>query len=331
MAPTRHPAAFLDSALGAAAAAERSRQREAEWLPAPGMDREGAPPLEELAAREQSILRRAIPPLRSRWAELDQADRRLAILDAHAAEVTATVERLHEQLRVVDTHDAVRLQAWIDDGRKGERPAPRRRDLEDALHAAEVEGAALARSVEAAEVERVNVITRHRRVLVRDATELVEERLEAARAALAAAERAREELTEAAALRLWARLFPHESASTVPPYGALGAGLPNPLASVADAATLYTALRADLDQVKDTLSSEQRALLVRDGEVEERVDDGAAHWVGTEQGKRVRDAEHERLLGLFRQEYGRDPLNQDVWERWVHEQLEREREWGVAR
>jgi hypothetical protein len=311
-------ASYVEVAANAAAANVRQHERADEWRPAVGADQEGMPPVAELAAVEQSLARRAIPMLRNRWPEYEAACDRLADLDARAAEVAAVVESLREQLRHVDDLDADRLRQWHEDDRRGPRPEPQRADLEQRLHVATVEANGLGAAIAAAEQARVDVVVRRRRVLVRDASELVEQRRAEAEAALVEAERARAALVEAAEHRLWSRVFPDPSASTRPPYEQVGAGLPLKVGGeVVDYAETVEKLHRDLASVVDVMAPEHRRLLVQAGEVEDVHDPSAAHW-GAEEPRSERQRREAEVVRLFVEEYGHEPLNSYEFDQYVN-------------
>lgn len=308
----------VEAAAGAAAANAHEHERQSEWMPAGGFDGgPGQPPLAELAAVEQSLIRRAIPALKNRWPALIECDERLASLDVHAGGLAARIEQLRERLRHIDAEDADRFRQWVESGAQGERPEVQRPAAEAQLYDLEREAEGVRLAIERVERERVGCIVKHRRSLVRDSTALVERRRAEAEAALAEAERARQALCDAAEVKLWSRVYPDASASKVPPYGTLGAGqtVANATLGVDQAiaaSTMYAAMRADIASVVDVLAPEHRQLLTDLGEAEAVDDPTAAAWVAEDAGKSQHRREIEAWMEAYRREYGALPAEHQL-------------------
>ncbi len=127
---------------------------------------EGMP--RSLAAEEESSLRR-LSPLRNRWPEIAELDRRAAELDQRAAAVAEELRLLMEERTAAPERDARSLAQWFADGEEGDKPASSRPELDRRTADLERERDGLRAAADAVLEAKAGFVEKHRKRVVRDA------------------------------------------------------------------------------------------------------------------------------------------------------------------
>ena len=232
---------------------------------APGTDRDGAPPIQELARAERaallSFLPRAVP-----WADVLEFDERLADLHGRHAAAADRVRELAERVANEPQRHADAIARWALDGERDDRPESRLADLEAEHQVAEGERDGFILAIDRVCEERGRHVERNRDRLVRHADRLVNDRHGRLTEAIEVVERERPALAAARESALWARLYPGENTGRMPRLKTLAGGLrrvlqPLGLNTEVDASRVVGALREDADWLKDAVGPEQRAAL----------------------------------------------------------------------
>ncbi|HEX3318358.1 MAG TPA: hypothetical protein VHR88_10080, partial [Solirubrobacteraceae bacterium] len=260
---------------------------------APGVDREGAPPIEELAVLEQQALRR-FTPRRNPCPKVAEFDQRTAVIDARKQKLTERLADLHIKLENSPALDAERLARWIEAGERGARPKSSKPSIEEKIDEAVAEVAAL--DVQLTRVlgengEKERYVTKHRDRLVKQADDEAERTLARALELVAELEDIRQALAEHRAAAVWACVFPESAAGQMPPVHQLAggnvkahhrAGLNQPL----EAKRAFDLLRDDVALVRHNATPAQRALM--DGTDPRH---GGALWADSDEGREAERAE----------------------------------------
>ncbi|MDP9347245.1 MAG: hypothetical protein M3P44_16335 [Actinomycetota bacterium] len=270
-----------------------------------GVDREGMPPVADLAALEEQS-RHRFSPRRRVWGELSGFDDRVAELDRRQQAVSKVLGELYDSRSSAPVKDAERLAAWLVD-EKGPRPEPTGPaiDAEIAERQADLEALTLATgTVLRAKAE---FVTRHRERLVREAdrqTTAAHKRVLALIEGLAAA---REDLAELRDAAVWAATFPAEAASRPPMRSLIAGGLQRPLKAAGipgqtQTDVILTLLREDADWLASSCSVEQRELISG-----QATTTNGATWGGSAEAVAQERAEKREALEAYKREWGSYP------------------------
>lgn len=256
-----------------------------------------------LAAEEESALRR-LSPLRNRWPELAELDRRVAELEQRAAAASEELRMVMEERNAAPEHDARTHADWIAAGEKGDKPASSRLELDARIEELEIERDGLLAAAGQVLEQKVAFVQRHRGRLVKDADAHVtklRERFEQLVGDLAAT---RGELLESRQTAVWARTFPARAAGAAIPATMAGgrrrvleqAGIAGQL----DPERLWALLRADVETLSTAVTAEQAEAMGAKREDE-------AVWLGTDEGREAERKETQQRREAYRRDWGQYP------------------------
>lgn len=220
-----------------------------------------------LLSQEANALRR-LSPRKNRWPEVAAFDERIRATDEQQARLSARAVELNEQIRRAETTDREALAACVLDTSKA-RPVPAAPGLEAEREETLREADALALAQSSILEEKAAFVEKHRKRLIKDAEKATVEHRKSYDAAIAAAEKAREELAESRSAVFWAATYPSEAAIASVPTSMLAAGLRGPvektlgLASQVSAVNVFAALLEDAQVLASVGTEEQLAALGR--------------------------------------------------------------------
>jgi hypothetical protein len=236
--------------------------------------------------RAEEATWRKFTPFRSRWPELTELDRRVAELEARRGEVHAELNHLRDREQAAPAAHSAALAAWIADGEKGPRPESELPKIKQEIEEREADYHALQVVVGRTLDEKVAFVQRHRKRLVGEADEHVEQTYQRYLAQIAELLETREQLGVDRRHAVWARIYPGAEAMVEPPATVCG-GNPKPLrqAGLSQSmapAQLAALLRADAEWLRHALTREQQARITN---TDPRLLDSDTRWVDTPEEK----------------------------------------------
>jgi hypothetical protein len=290
-------------------AQQRQLERAAAPPPvAPGFDREGMPPIDDLARFEQQA-RLRFSPRRLRWRDVQELDEKAADLERQVTAAAAQINDVRGQLMNADQADADALATWLAGGSKGARPEPTRPGLEKRLAELDTEHSALRTLLDRAIHAKAAYVRKHRARLAKLARQHVEETQAQARELVDRLAAARDDLAAAREQELWVLCFGEEAASRMPQSSLLCGARRKPLElagihNQVDAPRLLDAFRDDIDWLGRMTSPEQRRVLEGPAAADLRRN---AIWEGTVEGKAAMRQEKKRQREEYEAVWGRVP------------------------
>ncbi len=177
-----------------------------EQLPAPPTPTSLPPRL--IDDSRHSVLKR-FSPVRNRWPEVAEFDRRVEELEQRQASLTDELQALSEQHRASVIADKQTLAEWVA-SENGKRPEPTAPATEQRIEELEANQDALSHAVIGVLDQKAAFVEKHRRRLQRDAAKATEQAAARYEHLLSELEAARTEALEARRSQLWAQLFPSE-------------------------------------------------------------------------------------------------------------------------
>jgi hypothetical protein len=210
-----------DIALGSAAVAQKAAKKVVDALPRP--DVRDDPNFARLAGQEQTWLAK-LSPRRNFWPAVAAVDARIADLDRRQGELHDRLADLRRRRAEAGSDYASRLAAWMAGDQEGQKPLPEAATLDEAISEAAAEHAAIDRLREDVLADKIALVERRRRSLVRDAERAVGQAKRRYLAAVDAVEAAREELVDLNQTRIWAAVYPSDTLQTYPPDHVMVAG-----------------------------------------------------------------------------------------------------------
>lgn len=258
----------------------------------------------DLARAEQSALRR-ISPLRNRWPEVIEFDRRAGELEQRAAAAAEELRMAMEERNAAPERDARARAAWIAAGERGGKPDPSGPELDRRSEDLERERDGLRAAADAVLAEKAGFVEKHRGRLVRDADAHVTKlrgRYERLVADLATTRTA---LLEARSATVWAAVYPDRSAGATPPATVAGgvrrvlerAGI----AGQVDAGRIFELLREDAGYLARALTQEQAEAMGAKREDE-------AVWLATDEGREHEREDKAQARRRYRELWGHEPV-----------------------
>lgn len=267
--------------------------------------------MSEAVGLEQSALRRR-SPARSRWPELVAIDERVLELDQRQAALGQQVIELQQQLQAAEEADRQALALWLGGGEKGPRPEPTAPAVQAALEARMADRDSADPARERLLAEKVALVERHRKRLVRDAQRVTEEAKRRYLELVDELAESREDLFASRLTALWASLYPSPVLQSQPPAQVVGGvlklqqqALPG-YTSQLDAERIWNLLRLDADYLAEAQTQAQHAELVGLNP-QHRAPDKSAVWAQTEEGKEFERAERQAARERYRELWGSYP------------------------
>ena len=228
-----------------------------------------------------SVLKR-FSPVRNRWPEVAEFDRRVGELEQRQASLTDELRALSEQHRASVIADKQTLAEWVA-SENGKRPEPTAPATEQRIEELEANRDALSTAVLRGLDEKAAFVEQHRRRLQKDAAKATEQAAARYEHLLSELEAARTEALEARRSQLWADLYPSETITQDVESRLLLGGLR--LKEVPwtkdriEIEQVLAVLRADAEWTRQAQTPAQRAEI--EG-TDPRLE-GAAVWAGSEE------------------------------------------------
>jgi len=313
--------AAADIAIGSAEVALKAAQS----IPVPPPpDSRDDPNFALLTGPEQSWWAR-LSPRRNRWADVAAVDVRIADLDRAQQALHDQLADLHQRRQTADADHAARLAPWMADP-QGERPQNEAQALDEQITDMSAEHQAIDIQREAVLREKVDLVERRRKSLVRDAERAVDTAKKRYLEAVAAVEAARAELVELNEARIWAAVFPSDTLTTMPPSHALVSGRRveterNGFQTAVLATSVFSLLRDDAGVFAQVATRDQAALM--QGTTTAALTGDEAMWADSDEDLARRKRERERLIAaggrttvdalalLEAQRHGLSPIGSD--------------------
>ncbi len=257
-----------------------------------------------LAAEEESALRR-LSPLRSKWPEIAELDRRAAELDQRAAGVAEELQEATQQRNAAPEADARRRAEWIAAGEKGDAPASSRPELDARIEELERERDGLRAAADGVLEQKASYVEKHRKRLVRDADAHVTKLRERSEQLIDELAATRTELIEARSASVWAAVYPDRAAGATPPTTVAGGRLRvlerAGIAGQVDAERIFALLREDAGYLERALSQAQAEAMGAKREDE-------AVWTGTDEGREAERKDKAQARRRYRDLWGHEPV-----------------------
>ena len=236
-----------------------------------------------------SVLKR-FSPVRNRWPEVAEFDRRVEELEQRQASLTDELQALSEQHRASVIADKQTLAEWVA-SENGKRPEPTASATEQRISELEANRDALSTAVLCVLDEKAAFVVKHRRRLQRDAAKATEQAAARYEHLLSELEAARTEALEARRSQLWADLYPSELVTQDVESRLLLGGLRvKEIPWTKDRIEIeqvLALLRADAEWTRQAQTPAQRAEL---SGTDPRLE-GAATWADSPEGEELRRQE----------------------------------------
>ena len=292
-------AAAAGTATDVAVDAARLALKAAKSVPVPvpvPPDPRDDPNFAVLAGPEQSWFAR-LSPRRSRWPDVAAVDAKIADLDQRQQALHGQLTDLHQRRQTADADAARRMADWLIDSH-GERPQNEAQALDDQIADLSAEYQAIDIRRESVLNEKIALVTKRRRSLVRDAERAVDAAKKKYLDAVDAVVAARAELVDANQSRIWACCFPNDVLQTYPPDHVMVSGRRreserNGFTSAVPATSIFGLLRDDAQVFTTITTRDQQAQM--QGVSTAALSGDEAMWDDSDEAEAWRKRERERL------------------------------------